>query len=159
VTLVDTTIQLGVVLLGALGLSVPFGLYIARMISFEMRPLERPLAKVERSFFKLIRIDVDKQMTWKEYFLALFMTTIISIIFVTLVLSFQNYLPSGQHVDGLSIDLAFHTAVSFITNTDLQHYVGENQLSIVSQMVALTFAMFVAPAFGIVTASIYPLFY
>jgi K+-transporting ATPase ATPase A chain len=152
VTFVDTTIQLGVVILGALGLSVPFGLYIARMISFEMRPLERPLAKIERSFFKLIGIDVDKQMTWKEYFLALFMTSVISIIFVILVLSFQNYLPSSQHVDGLSIDLAFNTAMSFITNTDLQHYIGENQLSVVSQMVALTFAMFVAPAFGIVTA-------
>jgi potassium-transporting ATPase potassium-binding subunit len=152
VTFVDTIIQLGIIILGALGLSIPFGLYIARMISFELRPLERPLAKVERGFFKLVGLDVDKQMTWKEYFLALFTTTIISIIFVILVLSFQNYLPSSQHVDGLSIDLAFHTAVSFITNTDLQHYIGENQLSIVSQMVALTFAMFVAPAFGIVTA-------
>jgi len=152
VTFVDTTLQLTVIILGALGLSVPFGLYIARMISFEMRPLETPLAKVERGFFKLVGIDVDKQMTWKEYFLALLTTTILSIIFVMLVLSFQNYLPSSQHVDGLSIDLAFHTAVSFITNTDLQHYIGENQLSIVSQMVALTFAMFVAPAFGIVAA-------
>ncbi|HEY7108839.1 MAG TPA: potassium-transporting ATPase subunit KdpA, partial [Nitrososphaeraceae archaeon] len=78
----DTTIQLAVVLSGALGLSIPFGLYIARMISFELRPLERPLAKVERGFFKLVGIDVDKQMTWKEYFVALFMTSIISIIFV-----------------------------------------------------------------------------
>jgi len=149
---VDTTIQLAVIILGALGMSIPFGLYIARMISFELRPLERPLAKVERSFFKLIGIDAERQMTWKEYFLALLITTIISIIFVILVLSLQNYLPSSQHVDGLSIDLAFHTAMSFVTNTDLQHYIGENQLSVVSQMVALTFAMFVAPAFGIVTA-------
>jgi len=152
VTFVDTTIQLAVIILGALGMSIPFGLYIARMISFELRPLERPLAKVERSFFKLIGIDAERQMTWKEYFLALLITTIISIIFVILVLSLQNYLPSSQHVDGLSIDLAFHTAMSFVTNTDLQHYIGENQLSVVSQMVALTFAMFVAPAFGIVTA-------
>jgi potassium-transporting ATPase potassium-binding subunit len=151
VTLVDTSIQLAVIISGALGLSIPFGLYIARMISFELRPLERPLAKVERGFFKLVGIDVDKQMTWKEYFLALFTTTIISIIFVMLVLMLQNYLPSSQHVNGLSIDLAFHTAMSFITNTDLQHYAGETQLSVVSQMVALTFAMFVAPAFGIVT--------
>ena len=151
-TFVDTTIELAVVILGALGMSVPFGLYIARMISFELRPLERPLAKVERGFFRLVGIDADKQMTWKEYFLALLTTTVISIIFVILVLCLQNYLPSSQHVDGLSIDLAFHTAVSFVTNTDLQHYIGENQLSVVSQMVALTFAMFVAPAFGIVTA-------
>lgn len=150
-TLVDTTIQLAVIISGALGLSIPFGLYIARMISFETRPLERPLAKVERGFFKLIGIDVDKQMTWKEYFLSLMTTTVISIIFVMLVLMLQNYLPPSQHVDGLSVDLAFHTAMSFITNTDLQHYAGETQLSVVSQMVALTFAMFVAPAFGIVT--------
>jgi len=133
-------------------MAVPFGLYLARMISFELRPLEKPLAKVERGFFKLIGIDADKQMTWKQYFFALFTTSVISIIFVMLVLSFQNYLPSSQHVDGFSIDLAFHTATSFITNTDLQHYIGENQLSIVSQMVALTFAMFIAPAIGIVTA-------
>jgi potassium-transporting ATPase potassium-binding subunit len=64
VTLVDTTIQLSVVIIGAIGMSVPFGLYIARMISFELRPLESPLAKVERGFFKLIGIDADKQMTW-----------------------------------------------------------------------------------------------
>jgi len=152
VTFVDTTVQFVVIILGVLGLSVPFGLYIARMISFELRPLERPLAKVERGFLRLIGIDADKQMTWKEYFLALLTTTIISIIFVILMLSFQNYLPSSQHVRGLSIDLAFHTAMSFVTNTDLQHYIGENQLSVVSQMVALTFAMFIAPAFGIVTA-------
>ena len=151
-TFVDTIIQLPVIILGALALSIPFGLYIARMISFELRPLERPLAKVERGFFRLVGIDAEKQMTWKEYFFALLTTTIISIIFVMLMLSFQNYLPSSQHVNGLSIDLAFHTAMSFVTNTDLQHYVGENQLSVVSQMVALTFAMFVAPAFGIVTA-------
>jgi K+-transporting ATPase ATPase A chain len=121
------------------------------MISFEMRPLERTLAKVERGFFKLVAINVDKQMSWKEYFFALFLTSIISVIFVMLVLMLQNYLPSAQPVEGLSIDLAFHTAMSFITNTDLQHYIGETQLSIVSQMVALTFAMFVAPAFGIAT--------
>jgi len=152
VTFVDTIIQLPVIILGALALSIPFGLYIARMISFELRPLERPLAKVERGFFRLVGIDAEKQMTWKEYFFALLTTTIISIFFVMLMLSFQNYLPSSQHVNGLSIDSAFHTAMSFVTNTDLQHYVGENQLSVVSQMVALTFAMFVAPAFGIVTA-------
>ncbi|HEY7109061.1 MAG TPA: potassium-transporting ATPase subunit KdpA [Nitrososphaeraceae archaeon] len=147
----ETTIQYGVIFVGALGLAVPFGLYIARMISFEMRPLERPLAKVERGFFRLIGVDVDKQMNWKEYLIALLLTTIISAIFVFLVLSFQNYLPSGQHVKGLSIDLAFHTAMSFVTNTNLQHYNGDQQLSSISQMVALTFMMFLAPAFGIVT--------
>ena len=120
------------------------------MISFEMRPLERQLARVERGFFRLIGIDVNKQMTWKEYFVSLMVTTIISFAFVMLILMFQNYLPSGGHVGGLSVDLAFNTAISFATNTNLQHYAGENQLSVVSQMVALVFAQFVAPTFGIV---------
>ena len=112
-TYLDTTIQLTVIMSGVLGLSVPFGLYIARMISFEMRPLERTLAKVESGFFKLIGIDTSKQMTWKEYFFALFLTSIISVVFVMLVLMLQNYLPFAQHAGGLSIDLAFHTAMSF----------------------------------------------
>jgi potassium-transporting ATPase potassium-binding subunit len=71
VTFVDTTIQLAVILSGALGLSIPFGLYVARMISFETRPLEKTVAKVERGFFKLIGINIDKEMTSKEYFCAL----------------------------------------------------------------------------------------
>jgi K+-transporting ATPase ATPase A chain len=78
VTFVDTTIQFAVIFVGAIGMSIPFGFYIARMISFELRPLERPLAKVERGFFRLVGIDADKQMTWKEYLIALLITTIIS---------------------------------------------------------------------------------
>jgi K+-transporting ATPase A subunit len=40
---------------------------------------------------------------------------------------------------GLSIGLAFYTASSFISNTNLQHYVGDQQLSVLSQMIAITF--------------------
>ena len=69
--------ELIVVLGGTIGLSVPFGLYIARMISYEMRPLEAPLARVENGFYKIIGIDKDKQMTWKEYSLALMLTNVI----------------------------------------------------------------------------------
>jgi K+-transporting ATPase ATPase A chain len=63
--------ELIVVIGGTIGVAIPFGLYIARMISYEMRPLEAPLARVENGFYKIIGIDKDKQMTWKEYSLAL----------------------------------------------------------------------------------------
>ena len=46
----DTIIQLVVLMGGTLAMAIPFGLYIARMISFEMRPLEKTLAKVESGF-------------------------------------------------------------------------------------------------------------
>ena len=153
-TYVDLTIiQLVVTLGGTLVLTVPFGLYIARMISYEMRPLERPLAKVENGFFRLIGIDVNRQMTWKEYFFAIVITNGIVAVFVFIILISQQLLPlSSPDKSGFSLDLAFNTAASFITDTNLQHYIGDQQLSNLSQMIAITFVMFVAPASGIAAA-------
>jgi potassium-transporting ATPase potassium-binding subunit len=148
-----TIIQLAVTLGGTLALAVPFGLYIARMISYEMRPLERSLAKVENGFFRLIGIDVRRQMNWKEYFFAIVITNGIVAAFVFIILISQHLLPlatPGQ--TGFSLDLAFHTATSFITDTNIQHYIGDQQLSNLSQMIAITFTMFVAPASGIAAA-------
>jgi len=54
VTYVDPIVQITVLFGGSLGAAILFGLYIARMISFEMRPLEKPLAKIENGFFRLI---------------------------------------------------------------------------------------------------------
>jgi potassium-transporting ATPase potassium-binding subunit len=154
VTYVDiTVIQLVVTLGGTLVLTVPFGLYIARMITYEMRPLERPLAKVENGFFKLIGIDVNRQMTWKEYFFAIVITNGIVAVFVFIILISQQMLPlSSPDKSGFSLDLAFNTAASFITDTNIQHYIGDQQLSNLSQMIAITFVMFVAPASGIAAA-------
>jgi potassium-transporting ATPase potassium-binding subunit len=154
VTYTDTTIiQLFVTIGGTLALAIPFGLYIARMISYEMRPLERPLAEVENGFFKLIGIDINKQMTWKEYFFAIIITNGIVAAFVFFILITQGFLPLGSpDKAGFSLDLAFHTAASFITDTNLQHYIGDQQLSNLSQMIAITFVMFVAPASGIAAA-------
>ena len=145
-------IELLVLLGGTLVLATFFGTYLARMISYENRPIEKTLAIVENRFYRLIGVDVTKQMTWKEYFFALFLTDMIVMVVIILIFTFQNYLPSDTPVEGFSIDLAVNTAVSFITNTNLQHYAGDQQLSILSQMAAITFTMFVAPASAIAAA-------
>lgn len=143
----DSIVQLCVLFGGSIGAAVLFGLYIARMISYEMRPLEKPLARIENGFYKIIGIDKDKQMTWKEYMFALVLTDGIVTVFIFAIFLIQSMLPTATPgLKGLSIDLAFNTAASFITNTDLQHYVGDQQLSVLSQMIAITFTMFVAPA-------------
>ncbi len=139
-------------MVGTIGLATIFGSYLARLITFEMRPLEKTLAKVESGFYKVIGIDATKQMNWKEYFIALFVTNMIIVAFVILVLTLQNFLPMANSKQGLSVDLAFNTAVSFITEPDLQHLAGDQQLSNLSQMVAITFTMFIAPATGIAAA-------
>jgi potassium-transporting ATPase potassium-binding subunit len=146
----ETIIHTGIVLGGTLCLAIPFGLYIARMISYEIRPLERTLGAVENGFYKLVGIDVNRQMTWKEYLLALLLTDGIVAVIFFIIVSIQNVLPlAPPGLEGFSIDLAFMQAISFITNTDLQHYIGDQQLSNLSQMIAVTFAMFVAPASGL----------
>jgi K+-transporting ATPase ATPase A chain len=144
--------ELIVVIGGTIGVAVPFGLYIARMISYEMRPLEAPLARVENGFYKIIGIDKNKQMTWKEYIVALIITNAIVGAFIFFMFLFQGFIPSSPHMNGLSVDLAFMQTISFITNTNLQHYAGEQSLTLTTQMVALTFAMFVAPASGMAAA-------
>jgi potassium-transporting ATPase potassium-binding subunit len=148
----DTTIQFCVLIVGTIGLATIFGTYLARMITFEMRPLEKTLARVESGFYRVIGINATKQMSWKEYFLALFITNMAVVVFIILILTFQNYLPLSEGKGGFSFDLAVNTAISFITDTNLQHYVGDQQLSITSQMVAITFTMFIAPASGIAAA-------
>ena len=148
----DTTIQFCVLIVGTIGLATIFGTYLARMITFEMRPLEKTLARVESGFYRVIGINATKQMSWKEYFLALFITNMAVVVFIILILTFQNYLPLSEGKGGFSFDLAVNTAISFITDTNLQHYVGDQQFSITSQMVAITFTMFIAPASGIAAA-------
>lgn len=119
------------------------------MISYENRPIERTLAIVENRFYRLIGIDASRQMNWKEYFFALLITNILVVVIIILILVFQNYLPFLNNVEGFSLDLAVHTAISFITGTNIQHYAGDQQLSNLSQMLVITFTMFVAPASGI----------
>lgn len=149
----DTTVEFCVLIGGTIGLAAFFGTYLARLITFEMRPLEKTLAKVESGFYKVIGIDATKQMNWKEYFLALFVTNMVVVAFIILILTFQNYLPLAEaNKGGFSFDLAFNAAISFITDTNLQHYAGDQQLTITSQMVAITFTMFIAPASGIAAA-------
>jgi K+-transporting ATPase ATPase A chain len=146
----DTIIQTAIVLGGTLSLAVPFGLYMARMISYEIRPLERTLAIVESRFYKLVGIDATRQMTWKEYLFALLLVDGIVAAIFFIIVTIQNMLPlATPGLENFSIDLAFMQASSFITNTNLQHYIGDQQLSNLSQMIALTFTMFVAPASGI----------
>lgn len=61
-------------------------------------------------------------------------------------------IPALDAKEGFSLDLAFHTAISFVTNTDLQHYIGDQDMSGLTQMIGITFMMFVAPASGIAVA-------
>jgi K+-transporting ATPase ATPase A chain len=129
-------VQLIAAMAFALFLAYEIGMYMALLIEGKPRPLERILSKIEGVVFRLAGVDKDAPMTWKQYLVALVLTNALLIAFVYIFLALQ----------GMPSDLAFNTASSFATNTNLQHYAGET-LSILSQL-SLVVAMFIAPASG-----------
>lgn len=130
-------------------ISIPLGKYIYNIITGEHSFIDPVMDKFDGVIYKVSGIKKKQEMDWKSYMLALIVTNAILCVILFLVLVFQNYFglnPNGAK--GMKLDLAFNTAVSFITNTNLQDYVPETDVSYFTQML-LTCFMFVAPATGL----------
>ncbi|HVP23513.1 MAG TPA: potassium-transporting ATPase subunit KdpA [Conexivisphaerales archaeon] len=110
---------------------------------------DRLLTPIETSVYRLLGVDPDRGMGWKEYFLAGLFLNLVQMALAFLILVFQGSLPlNPQKFSGMSWDLALNTVVSFATNTNLQHYAGETTLSYFSQMAAIQFLQFTSAATG-----------
>ena len=94
-------------------------------------------------------IHPDKGMNWKQYALALLLTNAVMVFVGYLVLRIQ-FLPifNPNGIGAMEETLSFNTIISFMTNTNLQHYSGESGLSYLSQMLVITYMMFVSAATG-----------
>lgn len=88
-------------------------------------------------------------MNWKQYALALLLTNAVMVFVGYLVLRIQ-FLPifNPNGIGAMEETLSFNTIISFMTNTNLQHYSGESGLSYLSQMLVITYMMFVSAATG-----------
>ncbi|KFN04066.1 potassium-transporting ATPase subunit A [Bacillus clarus] len=107
---------------------------------------QRVYGPLEGVIFKVAGIKGHNQ-TGKQYMFCLIMTNFFFIVVVYSIFRLQGMLPlNPNHFEGLEPTLAFHTAITFMTNANLQHYGGESSLSYFSQMVGVTFMMFAAPA-------------
>ncbi|WP_051827374.1 MULTISPECIES: potassium-transporting ATPase subunit KdpA [Metabacillus] len=127
-------------------LAKPAGNYIARAFSYETTKLDAFFGPFEHAVYKLSGIKQTNQ-SFRQYASALLISNIFMIFIVYLVFRFQGSLPlNPSGIAGMDPTLAFNTAISFMTNTNLQHYSGESGLSYLSQMIGITFMMFVAPA-------------
>src|SRR5580698_8978515 len=133
-------------------LAFPLGKYIAKVFKGE-RTITDFLNPVERLIFRLCGIDPTKKMNWKEFLKA--MLTINSLWFVYAFVMFllQGRLPLNPDGNpGMTPDLGFNTAASFITNTNLQDYSGETGVTYLTQLFVITFLQFVSAATGIACA-------
>src|SRR5690606_5086509 len=112
------------------------------------------LSGIERPLFRLAGIDPDKGQSWQAYAMALLAFNAAGFVLLFLILKFQHLLPfNPQGLPGLRADLAFNTAISFVTNTNWQSYGGETTMSSFSQMVGLTTQNFVSAATGMAVAA------
>ena len=107
------------------------------------------LGGVDPHNYKLGGVDPHKGMNWKQYAAALIGTNAVMIAIGYFILRIQSIpLLNPNGIEGMEPTLAFNTIISFMTNTNLQHYSGESGLSYLSQMLVIIFMMFVSAASG-----------
>lgn len=135
-------------------LAIPLGRYIGKIFSNEKTWLDRFLNPVDGLFYKLSGIDIKKEMNWKQHLMALLTINLFWFLLAMLVLTNMGWLPLNP--DGnpsMSADLAFNTAISFVTNTNLQHYSGETGMTYLGQLVLMLF-QFISAGCGIAIAAV-----
>ena len=143
-------LQIGLLFLIVAALVKPLGLFMARVFSGERTFLSPVLRPVERGFYAAAGVDMKAEQGWLAYAMSVLAFSMASFAALYAILRLQFYLPlNPQGFAGMSPDLAFNTAVSFVTNTNWQSYGGETTLSHFSQMAGLTVQNFVSAAAGI----------
>ena len=135
-------------------LAWPLGAYLARVWQGERTWLDPVLKPVERVVYTACGVRPDNSQTWFAYAVSFLAFSAASFVGLSLILRFQNLLPlTPQGFAGMSPHLAFNTAVSFVTNTNLQSYTPEQTVSTFSQMAGLTSHNFLSAAAGIAMAA------
>ena len=125
----------------------PLGTYMLRVYEGSPGVIGRVLGPVERLIYRISGIDPAKDMGWKTYALTMLLFNLAGGLLLYGVLRLQHLLPLNPYGFGpLTPDLAFNTAVSFLTNTNWQNYGGEATMSTLSQMSALMVQHFVSAA-------------
>ena len=146
---VNGILQIGLYLVVLLALVKPLGIYMAKVYLGRSFGLDLFLGHVERLIYRMLGIRPEDEMSWKTYALAAILFKLAFFFVLYFMLRMQDMLPlNPQGFSGVSPDLAFNTAVSFITNTNWQAYGGESTLSYLSQMMGLSVQNFVSAAQG-----------
>ena len=131
----------------------PLGLYMARVFQGESVFLQPVLGPLERVFHRLSGVDPAREQGWLAYSLAMLVFSALGFVSLYAILRLQAFLPwNPQGFDGLAPDLAFNTAISFLTNTNWQSYSGETTMSHFSQMAGLAVHNFLSAATGVALA-------
>ncbi|KVK72296.1 ATPase [Burkholderia cepacia] len=136
-----------VVLLAA---AVPVARYLSSVMDGSSRVV-RVFGPLERALYRVAGVDPGSEMNWKQYAIATIAFNALGALFLYGLLRLQGFLPGNpQQFGAMTVDGAFNTAVSFVTNTNWQDYTPEQTVSYLTQMLGLTVQNFLSAATGIV---------
>ena len=142
-------LQLVLTLILYLILVIPVGRYLYHIAAGKHTFADPVFDRVDGAIYKLGGVDPHKGMNWKQYAMALIGTNAVMIAIGYIILRIQSLpLLNPNGIEGMEPTLAFNTIISFMTNTNLQHYSGESGLSYLSQMLVIIFMMFASAASG-----------
>ncbi|WP_370812059.1 potassium-transporting ATPase subunit KdpA [Butyricicoccus pullicaecorum] len=142
-------LQIVLTILVYLILVIPVGVYVYHIAAGKRTFADPVFNRVDGVIYKVSGIHPEQGMNWKTYAMALIGTNAVMIFLGYIILRIQSigwFNPNG--IEGMESSLSFNTIISFMTNTNLQHYSGESGLSYLSQMLVITFMMFVSAATG-----------
>lgn len=134
-----------------IALVIPVGNYLYHISTGQKTFADPVMDRIDGVIYKISGVRPDKGMNWWQYAIALLTTNAVMVLIGYLILRIQSISilnPNG--IASMEETLSFNTIISFMTNTNLQHYSGESGLSYFSQLLVITFMMFVSAASGYV---------
>ena len=131
----------------------PLGNYMAAVYDGKAGLLEKTFGGFEHVIYRVCGVNPSQEVGWRGYTLAVLVFGLFGFLLLFTIFSAQKLLPlNPQGFEGLSPDIAFNAAMSFITNTNWQSYSGESTLSYFSQSVGCAVQNFLSAATGMVVA-------
>jgi potassium-transporting ATPase potassium-binding subunit len=127
----------------------PLGIYIANVMEGKLGFA----ARIESIVYRICGIRPSEEMHWSRYAISLLIFTLLGTLAVYALQRLQLWLPlNPQRMANVTPDSSFNSAVSFISNTNWQGYVGEATMSNLTQMLGFAVQNFLSAASGIVVA-------
>ncbi|CAM5371419.1 Potassium-transporting ATPase potassium-binding subunit [Rhodanobacter lindaniclasticus] len=134
----------------AIALGWPLGRYLAAVMRGEPMRGDGLFRWLERPLYALIGTNPQRGMSWRGYAGAFVLSNLVLAVIVWLILMTQAWLPLNPNgAPNMSWDLALHTMVSFLTNTNQQHYSGQAQLSYLAHMTGIVTLQVITPMMGL----------
>jgi K+-transporting ATPase ATPase A chain len=144
--------QIALVLIALVASAKPLGAHMARVYEGGPLVLEKGLGWLERLVYRLAGVPADeasREMRWTTYAGAMLLFNVAGVVVVYAIERLQGALPlNPDGMGAVAPDLAWNTAISFVTNTNWQAYGGETTMSYLTQMLALAVQNFVCAASG-----------